>query len=68
MFKAPTLNKKKKKEKDNTKKWKGFSVPLNRFELDDDGDLKMIGNNFEAFNVSESVTEMWCIGTKLLNY
>ena len=67
MFKAPSLNKKK-KEKDNTKKWKGFSVPLNRFELDDDGDLKMIGNNFEAFNVSESVTEMWCIGTKLLNY
>ena len=67
MFKVPTLNKKK-KEKDNTKKWKGFSVPLNRFELDDDGDLKMIGNNFEAFNVAKSVTEMWCIGIKLLNY
>ena len=67
MFKAPTLNKKK-KQKDNTKKWKGFSVPLNRLELDDDGDLKMIGSNFEAFNVSKSVTEMWCIGTKLLNY
>ena len=37
MFKVPTLNKKK-KEKDNIKKWKGFSVSLNRFELDDVSD------------------------------
>ena len=42
MFKIPTLNKKK-KEKGNTKKWKGFSVALNRFELDDVNDLKIIG-------------------------
>ena len=40
MFKVPTLNKKKKKDK--TKKWKGFSVSLNRFELDDVIDLKII--------------------------
>ena len=37
MFKVPTLNKKK-KGKDNIKKWKGFSVSLNRFELDDVSD------------------------------
>ena len=43
MFEVPTLNKKK-KEKDNTKKWKGFSVFLNRFELDDVSDLKIIDN------------------------
>ena len=42
MFKIPTLNKKK-KEKGNTKKCKGFSVALNRFELDDVNDLKIIG-------------------------
>ena len=43
MFEVPTLNKNK-KEKDNTKKWKGFSVFLNRFELDDVSDLKIIDN------------------------
>ena len=42
MFKVPTMNKKK-KEKDNTKNWKGFSVSLNRFELDDVSDLKITG-------------------------
>ena len=42
MLKVPTLNKKK-KEKDDTKKWKGFSVSLNRFQLDDVIDLKIIG-------------------------
>ena len=41
MFKAPTLNKKK-REKDNTKKWKEFSVSLNRFGLDDVSDLQII--------------------------
>ena len=41
MFKVPTLNKNK-KEEDNTKKWKGFSVSLSRFELDDASDLKII--------------------------
>ena len=41
MFKVPTLNKNK-KEIDNAKKWKGFSVSLNRFELGDVSDLKII--------------------------
>ena len=41
MFEVPTLNKKK-NEKDNTKKWKLFSVPLNRFELDAVSYLKII--------------------------
>ena len=41
MVKVPTLNKKK-KEKDNIKKWKGFSVSLNRFELGDVSDLNII--------------------------
>ena len=43
MFKVPTLNKNK-KEKDNTKKWKGFPVSLKRFELDDVSGLKIIDN------------------------
>ena len=43
MFKVPTLNKNK-KEKDNTKKWKGFSMPLNRFELDNVSDSKIFVN------------------------
>ena len=38
MFKVPTLNKKK-KEKDSPKKWKAFSVSLNRIELEDVSDL-----------------------------
>ena len=42
MFKVPTMNRNK-KEKDNTKKWKGFSMSLNRFELDDVSDMKIIG-------------------------
>ena len=41
MFKVLALTKKK-KEKDNTEKWKRFSVSLNRFELDDVRDLKII--------------------------
>ena len=41
MFQVPTL-KKNKKEEDNTKKWKRFSVSLNRFELDDVSDLRII--------------------------
>ena len=40
MFQVGTLNKNK-KERDNTKKWKRFSVSLNRFELDDVSDLKI---------------------------
>ena len=40
MFKVHTLNKNK-KEKDNTKKWKGFPVSLKRFELDDVSGLKI---------------------------
>ena len=42
MFKVAALNKKK-KEKYNTKKWKGSSVSSNRFELGDVTDLKIIG-------------------------
>ena len=41
MFKVPTMNKNE-KEKDNTKNWKTFSVSLNRFELDDVSDSKII--------------------------
>ena len=44
MFKGPTLNKKK-KEKGNTKEWKGFLVSLNRFELDV-SDLKILMSKF----------------------
>ena len=40
MFKVPTLNKYK-KEKDNTKKWRRFSMSLNRSEMDDVSDLKI---------------------------
>ena len=40
MFKVPTLNKYK-KEKDNTKKWRRYSMSLNRFEMDDVSDLKI---------------------------
>ena len=56
MFKAPTLNKKK-KEKDNTKKWKGFSVSLNRFELDDVSDMKIISKLVLKFLMSLRVRE-----------
>ena len=41
MLKVPTLNKDK-KEEDNTKNWKRFSVSLNRFELGDVSDLTII--------------------------
>ena len=41
MFKLPTQSKNIKQE-DNTKKWKRLSVPLNRFELVDVSDLKII--------------------------
>ena len=41
MFQVPTL-KKKKKEVDNTKKWKRYSESLNRFELDDASNFKII--------------------------
>ena len=41
MFKVSSLSKSK-KEEDNTKKWKRFSVSLNRFELDDVSELKII--------------------------
>ena len=56
MFRAPTLNKKK-KEKDNTKKWKGFSVSLNRFELDDVSDMKIISKLVLKFSMSLRVRE-----------
>ena len=42
IFKVPALHKYK-KEEDNAKKWKIFSVSLNRFDLDDISHLKIIG-------------------------
>ena len=42
MSKVPTSNKYK-NQKGKTKNWKGFSVSLNRFEMDNVGDLKIIG-------------------------
>ena len=65
MFKVPTLNKKK-KEKDNTKKWKEFSVPLNRFELDNVSDLKIIDKLVLKLLMSLRVAQEYA--TKLLNY
>ena len=65
MFKVPTFNKNEKGRGNNTKKWKGFSVSLSRFELDDVSDLKIIGKLvLKLFNVSKSVTEIWCTATK----
>ena len=58
MFKVPTLNKYK-KEKDNTKKWKGFLVSLNRFEMDDVSDLKIIGNLVLKFFMSLRVPQKY---------
>ena len=40
MFKVPAL--KKNKKEDNTKKWKRFSMSLNRFGLDDVSNFKII--------------------------
>ena len=65
MFKVPTLNKKK-KEKDNTKKWKEFSVSLNRFELDNVSDLKIIDKLVLKLLMSLRVAQEYA--TKLLNY
>ena len=56
MFKVIAL-KRKQKEKDNTKKWKGFSVSLNRFELDDVSDLKIIDNLALKFLMSLRVSQ-----------
>ena len=75
MFKDPTLNKNK-KEEDNTKKWKRFSVSLNRwFELDDVSDMKIIEMlvlkllmSLRGIWSNFSITGIWCIAAKLLNY
>ena len=56
MFKVATLNKKK-KEKDNTKKWKGFSVSLNKFELDNVSDLKITDKLVLKLLMSLSVSQ-----------
>ena len=40
IFKVPRLNKYE-KEKDDTEKWRGFSVSLSRFKMDDVSDLKI---------------------------
>ena len=66
MFRVPTLNKNK-KEEDNTKKWKGFSVSLSRFELDDASDLKIIVKLVLKLLMSLRVSGIWCIATKLIN-
>ena len=66
MFKVPTLNENK-KEKDNTKKWKGFSVSLSSFELDDASDLKISDKLVLKLLMSLRVSGIWCIGTKLIN-
>ena len=65
MFKIPTLNKKK-KEKNNTKKWKWFSVSLNRTELHDVSDLKIFDKLVLKLLISVGVTEILCIVTKLV--
>ena len=65
MFKVPTLNKKK-KEKNNTKKWKWFSVSLNRIELHDVSDLKIFDKLVLKLLISVGVTEILCIVTKLV--
>ena len=66
MFRVPTLNKNK-KEEDNTKKWKGFSVSLSRFELDDASDLKIIDKLVLKLLLSLRVSGIWCIATKFIN-
>ena len=65
MLKVPTLNKNK-KEKDDTKKWKGFSVSLNRFQLDDVIDLKIIGKLVLKFLMSLRVSQKY--GVLQLSY
>ena len=65
MFKVPTLNKKK-KEKNNTKKWKWFSVSLNRIGLHDVSDLKIFDKLVLKLLISVEVTEILCIVTKLV--
>ena len=62
MFKVPTLSKNK-KEKGNTKKWKGFSVSLNRFELDHVSDLKIIVKLVVKLSMSLRVSQKY----KILN-
>ena len=68
MFKDTTLKKKNKKEEDNTKKWKRISVSLNRFELDDVSDFRIINKLVLKLSVSKSISGIWCIVTKLFNY
>ena len=58
MPKVSTLNKKK-KEKDDTKKWKGFSVSLNKFELDNVIDLKIINKLVLKLLMSLRVTQKY---------
>ena len=60
MFKVPTLNKNK-KEEDNTKKWKRFSVSLSRFELDDVSDLTIIDKLVLRLSMSLRVSQEYCV-------
>ena len=58
MLKVPTLNKNK-KEKENTNKWKGFSVSVSRFELNNVGDLKIIGKLVLKFLIFLRVSQKY---------
>ena len=58
MFQVPTL-KKNKKEEDNTKKWKRFSVSLNRFQLYDVSNFKIIDLKLVLKLLMS--TRIWCI-------
>ena len=60
MFKVPTL-KKNKKEEDKAKKWKRFSVSLNRFELDDVSDLKIVDKSVLKLLMSLRVSEEYMV-------
>ena len=64
--KVPILNKYKKAKK-NTKKWKGFSVPLADLSWTMLVTWRLLVSCFKAFNVFKNVTEIWCIATKLLS-
>ena len=59
MFKVPTPSKNKKE--DNTKKWKRFSVSLNRFELDDVSDLKITDKLVLKLLMSLRVSQEYCV-------
>ena len=50
---------KRKKEKNNAKKWKEFSVSFSKFELDDVSELKIIGKLVLKFLMSLRVSHKY---------